>query len=277
MSKELDQFYTPQKTAEFCIEKILQHIPVKDFIFIEPSAGEGVFVKLLKKGGYQVKCFDIDPKCDCEKKDFLKHLEKENKFSVAIGNPPFGKKGKKAVAFINHALEIYDMVAFIVPKTLSYSYQAQKNVKGKLIFQEKLPEDKFIKDGKEVKIPSYFQIWVNEEDKRFAKYKNLRLKKPQTEHEELEIKIYNKTEGAKKWLWWDWDIAVKRNSKKGIFITEKEKITDECHWILIKGLTNEAKEILKQIDWKKGNDTKLTAGIGKADVVRLYLEKKENG
>ena len=73
---------------------------------------------------------------------------------------------------------------------------------------------------------------------------------------------------AEKWLTWDWDIAVKRNSKKGEFITKGKKATTDTHWILIKGPI----EKLTKIDWSKINDNKMTAGMGKADIVKAYKE-----
>ena len=50
--KEKDQFFTPQKTAQQCIEKAIDilknnDININDYTFIEPSAGNGSFYKLL--------------------------------------------------------------------------------------------------------------------------------------------------------------------------------------------------------------------------------------
>jgi hypothetical protein len=275
----LDQFYTPEETAKKCIDITLNYIPKNEKIkFIEPSAGKGVFVKLLEEMGYDIDCYDIEPKYEkCKQKNFLLHKETKlnNYFYCAIGNPPYGKKGAMAVKFINKCLNLYDMVAFIVPKTLGHSYLAQKKIIGKLIFNENLDNYEFENEGKIVKVPSYFQIWVNYHDERFVEYEDLRLKAPLKEIDELEIKIYNKTETAKKWLNWDWDIAIKRTSKKGEYILDKNKITDEYHWILIKAKSKEALEILKQIDWSVANDGKMTAGISKSDVIDLYLKYKK--
>jgi phage terminase large subunit-like protein len=114
-----------------------------------------------------------------------------------------------------------------------------------------------------VDVPSVFQIWRR-------RLTNLRLVKPQTEHKDLEIRIYNKTESAKKQLVWDWDIAVKRNSKNGEFITKGETATEDYHWILIKTRNKSTYKRLLSIDWSKLNDNKMTAGMGKADVVKAY-------
>ena len=51
-SKQKDQFFTPVKTATYCFEKFCEKIKdfgetEKDFVFIEPSAGDGSFLKIL--------------------------------------------------------------------------------------------------------------------------------------------------------------------------------------------------------------------------------------
>ncbi len=271
-AKELEQFYTPKNTAEFCIKNIKKFIN-KDTIIIEPSAGKGVFVELLKD--YKVECFDIEPKCNCKKVNFLEFFKRYPKNAIVIGNPPYGKKGKLAIEFINHSLKMVDIVAFIVPKTLAYSYISQKNINGKLIFQIPLPKNEFEFENKIKKIPSYFQIWVNDIEK-FSDYKDLKLLPPKTTHTDLEIKIYNKTITAKKWLDWDWDIAIKRNSKKGEFILKPQKATPNTHWILVKAKNKEVLNNLIQIDYSKANDEKMTAGMSRSDIIKLY-EKVKNG
>jgi len=275
----LDQFYTPEMTAKQCINYTLNYLPKnKKIKFIEPSAGKGVFVKLLKELGYDVDCYDLEPKYDgCKKKNFLSHYEEkdENIFYCAIGNPPYGKKGVMAVKFINKCLNLYDLVAFIVPKTLGHSYLAQKNIFGKLIFNVDLDDYSFENENKIVKVPSYFQIWTQYDNEYYIDYKDLRLKAPLKEIDDIEIKIYNKTKTAEKWLYWDWDIAIKRSSKKGEYITDKNKITKDYHWILIKAKSPDALKILKSIDWSKANDNKMTAGISKSDVINLYLKIKK--
>jgi len=278
MLNNLDQFYTPEKTAKFCIDKTFEFLPKdKKIKFVEPSAGKGVFVKLLQNMGCDVDCYDIEPKYDkCIQKNFLMHKETkdDSKFYCAIGNPPYGKKGALAVKFINKCLNLYDLVAFIVPKTLSHSYQSQKNIYGKLIYDTELKEHKFENNGKIVNVPSSFQIWTTYENEYYIDFDDLRLKSPLKEIDDIEVKIYNKTKQAEKWLYWDWDIAVKRSSNKGEYIVDKDKITPDYHWILIKAKNKEAIKILKKIDWSKANDGKMTAGMSKSDVVKLYIEQK---
>jgi hypothetical protein len=266
-AKALDQWYTKKEVAQQCVKMMAEMGFIDEYVdCIEPSAGEGVFVDALMEyvDENYIHAFDIDPKReDIVKNDWLEKRPKLSSRGVVIGNPPYGKKGKLAVEFINKSLEVTDVVGFVVPITLASSWTAQKNIRtdAELILQESLPKNSFTFKGKDVDVPSVFQVWR-------LKFKDLRLEKPQTEHEDIEIRIYNKTNAAKKWLNWDWDIAVKRNSKKGEYILRGECASDDFHWILVKGDV----ELLKKIDWKRLNDNKMTAGIGKSDVVKAYME-----
>lgn len=264
-AKNLDQWFTKPEVSAWCVNKVMKLglINAHSHI-IEPSAGGGAFLDVLYAIADSVQGYDLDPKRDdIIEMDFLKNTIRYDENNVVIGNPPYGKKAKLAVEFINKAMGIADHICFIVPLTLAESYSAQRHVDPKLflLFETELPKNSFTFEGKETDVPSVFQIW----SKTPTKY-DFRLKPPITEVSGLDIKIYNKTEGAKKWLSWDWTVAVKRNSKKGEYITDHSLIEDKSHWILIKGDLS----ILETIDYSKLNDNKMTAGMGKADVVRAY-------
>ncbi len=268
--KELDQWYTSPETASICIGFMKPYMKKN---ILEPSCGTGVFIKLLESMGYNIKGFDIDPKTpEGIKKDFFL-VKKDDilKDSVTIGNPPYGKKGKLAQGFINHALSLSDTVGFIVPLTLSTSYTAQKHINenASLILEEPLPKNSFVFKGKTKDVKSVFQIWSLVTNQR-----DLRLKKPQTQHPDFETRIYNKTQGALKYLDWDWDIAIKRNTKNGEFITEG-KASADYHWMLVKVKNKEILKRFLKIDYTRINDNKMTAGMGKADIVKAYLEVKK--
>jgi len=266
-AKELCQWYTKPSVAEQCTEIMCQmNFIDENTNIVEPSAGTGAFINAFIKyvPKTQIFAYDIDPKQDdIIQNDWLENRPKMSLNTVVIGNPPYGKKGKLAIEFINKSFEVSNIVGFIVPKTLSTSWTAQKNVdeNAALIYEKTLEKNSFIFNDKNVDVPSVFQIWQK-------RHKNIRLTKPETEHPDLEIKIYNKTEGAEKWLDWNWDIAVKRNSKKGEYILQPKIASKETHWILIKGNV----DILKKIDWSSLNDNKMTAGMGKADVIKAYKE-----
>ncbi len=278
-AKELDQWFTKPKIAKICIDKMFElGYMDKNSYCIEPSCGEGVFVDELKKviNPNNISAFDIDPKTEYAlEQDWLKADYCMPDKAIVIGNPPYGKKGKLATQFINHSFTMVDTVAFILPLTLSTSWTAQHKIDSglSLIFEMTLPKNSFIFEGKEVNVPSVFQIWKQQDGEHIKRHCR-RLLKPQTEHEDFETKIYNKMPTAVKWLSWDWDIAVKRNTKNGEYIISGEIASENYHWILIKAKTKESLKKLIKIDYSKINDNKMTAGMGKADIVKAYKEIK---
>jgi len=267
VAKNLDQWYTKEEVSDICISAMNEFGLIGDnYKYIEPSCGTGSFAKAIRKAGIiDIEMYDLEPKTEgCIEANWLNtNIETNANKTIIFGNPPYGKKAKLAVEFINHSLDMANNVCFIVPITLSKSWTAQKNIRvdAELIFEEELPKNSFIFEGKEVNVPSLFQIWRK-------KNIDLRLDKPIVEHDDLEIRIYNKMPTAEKWLNWDWDIAVRRNSNKGEFITRGEIASPDTHWILVKGPI----EKLKKIDWSRLIENKMTAGMGKADVVKAYME-----
>ena len=195
-SKEKDQFFTPVKTATYCFEKFCEIIKdfgetEKDFVFIEPSAGDGSFLKILPND--RTIAMDIEPKnSTILEKDYLdwnppleksifkkngvKEFQVESNFAkggvvgkpwfptryVVFGNPPFGLRGHLALRFINHSNDFAEYVCFILPQLFESDGKGvpRKRVKGfNLIYSEKL-ETKFYEPNKnELNINTIFQIW----------------------------------------------------------------------------------------------------------------------
>ena len=116
---DYDQYYTPQETMEYCVNKawdIVKDLRYEVSEFLEPSAGEGVFSDYLLTSGLNVIAMDLFPKQDyIIQQDFLTcELEyKPNRF--IIGNPPYGSKFALGVKFYNKACELGDYIAFILP------------------------------------------------------------------------------------------------------------------------------------------------------------------
>ena len=164
--KEKDQFFTPANTSNYCYSKFIEIITKYDdseenYTFIEPSAGNGVFLKLLPKD--RRIGFDIEPKfSEIQKQDYLDWNPTENKKYIVIGNPPFGLRGQLALKFINHSSEFADYVCFILPQLFESDGKGvpRKRVLGlNLIYSEKLNTNFESPDGKDIRVQCIFQIW----------------------------------------------------------------------------------------------------------------------
>jgi hypothetical protein len=192
--KEKDQFFTPKITSNYCYSKFIEIITTygdseKNYTFIEPSAGNGVFLKILPND--RRIGFDIDPKFnEIKNQDYLDWMPIENKKYVVIGNPPFGLRGQLALKFINHSSNFADYVCFILPQLFESDGKGvpRKRVKGlNLIHSEKLDTDFESPDGKNISVQCIFQIWS-----KFHKNDNYIL----NEKNNTIIKIYSLSDGG---------------------------------------------------------------------------------
>jgi len=165
-SKQKDQFFTPIPTAKHCFDLFCNEIhkygeKETDYIYIEPSAGDGSFLNVLPPNTIAL---DIEPKHESIlEQDYLdwKPEIKEGKI-VVFGNPPFGLRGHMALKFINHSYDFADYVCFILPQLFESDGKGvpRKRVRGyHLIYSTKLDSSFYEPDRTEIKINTIFQIW----------------------------------------------------------------------------------------------------------------------
>ena len=174
-SKLKDQFFTPVETADLCFKTFCQVIKEygdnpHDYIYIEPSAGDGGFLSVLPSD--RTIALDIEPRnSNIIEQDYLDWVPPTttSKYTV-FGNPPFGLRGHLALRFINHSHKFADYVAFILPQLFESDGKGvpRKRVKGyNLIYSEKLVSNFYEPDKSVIKINTIFQIWskhhINEE------------------------------------------------------------------------------------------------------------------
>ena len=174
-ARDKDQFFTRPEIAARCFQKFCEvaeklEVDLRDYHFIEPSAGDGGFYRLLpprRRIG-----IDVDPQPGKTgkplgngfiKQDYLTWQPKKPGRYAVIGNPPFGLRGHLALQFINHSRKFADLVGFILPQLFASD---GKGVPGKrvrdyfLAYTEKLPDDAFVyPDGRAVKVTAIFQVW----------------------------------------------------------------------------------------------------------------------
>ncbi|QBF34665.1 SAM-dependent methyltransferase [Mycoplasmopsis phocirhinis] len=206
IKSKLDQFYTSPKI----VEQFLDIIKIFDFInsktvFIEPSAGDGKFIESIQKR-YQNKiiAFDIEKNHSLVKEqNFLTSDIKYSTNNITIGNPPFGKRAKLAIEFINHSSKNSDIICFVLPiQFRRWNVQKQINPELKLIYSsEDLPKNSFSLNNKPVDVNCCFQIWINKNIDKNNKYPDLRIKQaPANKHKDFKIFLYNNTLQAKKYF-----------------------------------------------------------------------------
>jgi len=218
-SKEKDQFYTPLETVQRCYKifcDILKQYNENetDYTYIEPSAGDGNFVKVLPPE--RTIAMDIEPLHESVfVADYLswKPGEAELPHSplqpcgeqsppnggmgarnvpkyVVIGNPPFGLRGHTALQFINHSAPFADYVCFILPQLFESDGKGvpRKRVKGfNLIYSEKVDPTFYEPDKRIIKINTIYQIWSKHHTNPAYELKSFT-----TDH----LKIYSMSDGG---------------------------------------------------------------------------------
>ena len=163
-----DQYYTKKPIATQCVKTILEKLPgVSSYQWIEPSAGNGVFLKCLPS---HIDKFgiDIDPKSlGILKGDFLQWQPTSDKQRLFFGNPPFGSQSSLAKKFIQHAAAHGSVIAFILPR--SFVKPSMSRAFPPLfhcLHTEELPKSSFEVNGKSYNVPCIFQIWQKQTTER---------------------------------------------------------------------------------------------------------------
>ena len=104
-------YKTPQETIIKIIEDLLVYDPsLKERLWIDPCAGDGIWEKTTKHLEIKWKSFDIHPldKDTVEQKDFYAMEPFKEKIFI-IGNPPF----KQLKKFIKKSFELTDKCYFL--------------------------------------------------------------------------------------------------------------------------------------------------------------------
>lgn len=162
-SKEKDQFFTPPQMVRQCWETFQREVSLalEDYVFIEPSAGDGRFLEVLPA---TTLAMDIEPRSPrIQRQDYLQWTpEDRTKRYIVFGNPPFGLRGHLALQFLNHSASFADYVCFILPQLFESDGKGspRKRVQGfNLLHSEKLTGLFETPEGTPVEVNGVFQIW----------------------------------------------------------------------------------------------------------------------
>ena len=171
----LDQFYTNPSLAVILAGEVVDRFGGgNNTLYVEPSAGTGAFLEVLKKRDLWFHALDVEPKAEnIQQGDFLlpnSIFDDKAHKTIVLGNPPFGKNASLAVKFFNRAAEKADYIAFILPKTFrKQSIHSRLYTNFHLIEDRDVPENSFLKDGQIYDVPCCWQIWEKRYEKRLRK------------------------------------------------------------------------------------------------------------
>lgn len=161
----LDQYYTRPGVAARCYRIVSRFYDTAAFLLVEPSAGTGVFARLLLP---ESLAYDLEPKHPLvQRGDFLEITVPHGRRVMVIGNPPFGRGSRMALRFFNHAASFAEVIAMIVPRTFrKASIENRLDSAFHLVFEETVTRDAFTFNGKVHDVPTMFQVWERREEAR---------------------------------------------------------------------------------------------------------------
>ena len=258
----IDKYYTSTKCVETCIELIKKNINIdNDDLCIEPSAGNGAFIKYIKTLSNHNLFYDIKPEHpEIKKLDYTKFYHKiiRNKYKNihVIGNPPFGRQSSLAIKFIKKSAEYCDSISFILPKSFKKdSLKKHFPLNFHLIYEYDLPKKSFIVDEKEYDVPCVFQIWVKKDTDRKVSVKLIPNK----------YKFVKKEENH--------DISFRRvGVNAGDIDRETENKSIQSHYFIKfdMELTEELFDTLNTINYDSKNNTCGPKSISKQELIKEF-------
>jgi hypothetical protein len=175
-----DKYYTSPKLAKYIVNKTKEIIGEKNITeYLEPSAGQGVFLDYLDK---PYLAYDIEPEDDrIVQQDFLELELEYKKGRCIIGNPPFGRGNTLAVRFYKKSIQIADYIAFILP--ISQLNNNMQMYEFDLVYSEDLKEQSY----SDRKLHCCLNIYRRPKN-------NVLNKKPNYKLKDVEIKEYRRNE-----------------------------------------------------------------------------------
>jgi len=246
-----------------CEGLIKEHVDInrtKDLI-VEPSAGNGAFIGMIKKLCKNHIFFDIKPEHkEVLKMNYLKFPSEvviESKFRKVhvIGNPPFGRCSSLAIKFIRKSCEYCDTLSFILPRSFKKESMKKKFPSNfHLVCEKNIPDNAFEVDGNTHTVACVFQIW----EKRDRRRRSRKASQP------AGFKFCKASEHP--------DIAVRSVGNLGTIYTGR-KIKDMINVIFVKftngkSLDNNIKKVSKA-KFKQNNNTVMSS-LSKPELTREY-------
>jgi len=254
----IDKFYTKQNITNLCLDNININLKIDKYkdLIIEPSAGNGSFIPVIKKLCNNYKFLDIEPdNSEIVKQDFLTFNYNNLKFKKIhiIGNPPFGRQSSLAIKFIKYATLFCHSISFILPK--SFKKDSLKNkfpLSFHCIYEIDLPDNSFLVNGTEHNVPCIFQIWKKKEIAREPIIKLI----------PSNYKFVKKNENP--------DISIRRVGGRAgnIDIKSNDKSIQSHYFIKFDTFNNNILNKLNTLEFKNKDDTVGPKSISKQELIK---------
>lgn len=255
----IDKYYTKDTIVDLCLNLVKKNIKINNNdLIIEPSAGNGSFIKGIKTLSDNFKFFDLEPEnVEIIKQDYLLYEHGKNISSThIIGNPPFGRQSSLAIKFIKKSCEFCNTISFILPKSFKKdSLKKTFPLNFHLILEIDLPEKSFLVNNIEHDVPCVFQIWEKKSSKREIKEKL----------EPINFIFVKKTEQP--------DISFRRvGVNAGTIDTDTSEKSIQSHYFIKFINKNYTKDIIKKISEIKYefNNTVGPKSISKQELISKF-------
>lgn len=253
-----------------CLELLGRHYSLDSFdLIVEPSAGAGAF--LLQLPAEKRVGFDILPLHDgVVAQDFFTWEPPPPSGKVlTIGNPPFGRRAKLAVQFIEKAASYSDVIAFILPRSFN-KYTFQNRVPLEFHLVDSLECENFeAPDGEPLTIKSVFQIW----EKRDTPRSKVAVPRSHPDFELRHAHLTRVTPAQLTELHRDYEFAIPQVGKQ-FSPRDADTITKGSYWF-VKPLKPGVRKTCENLDFTFLDDMNVNLkSLSKADIVSAYQAAK---
>ena len=263
----LEQYYTTEKDAKRLYAEVSSRYGHIDFDnYIEPSCGSGVWLELFpasKRIG-----LDLEPHHpEAIKQDFFEFTFPKGR-NIAIGNPPFGRRGKFAMQFLNKCADKCEVVAMILPSIFSkFTFINRVDPAMHLVYETSVSE--FVTpDREDYPVDCVFQIWEN----RFPQLRTKIVRTDKCDHFTMTHRHISRTTPEElEQLKQDSTVAIQQIGGRVIPL---EQIKKGSIWFIKGG----DPKVFSQIDYSHLHKHHLGAiSLTKADIVEGYLSQLGEG
>jgi hypothetical protein len=255
----IDEFMTKDEVAAQLFKGLLDVVRdrpgfAKVTRWLEPSAGRGAFSKVMPLDRLAI---DIAAKVPgVIEHDFLTFTDFGDHTYATAGNPPFTKGA--AIKFFNYAARVSAYIGFVVAD--SFGNRTTQNKLDRhfhLIGTLPVPDLAFVHGGREVSVPTTFQIWERRDALRGIIPRD-------TPEKSADLEFLSSAEGATY-------IMKNIGDRAGRSVPVGSKVSANSHFFI--RCDDAAIKILNLCTWPP-RKVGVTPHLGKPEIIKIYNLKK---